>query len=390
MRKHLGTIVSLAVLLSIVALACGQRPVTVEQPPPASAQVSTGASVRGGWEEDWERTLAAARKEGQVNVYANLGPEWRQAFIDVMEKKYSMTVDALMGTSAEIAERIMREQRLKINNADLVLSISASNFDKIYQPAGVLQPLEKMLVLPEVIDPKAWWRGELTWLDPDEKTLLAHREYVAPPTVINTDMVKPGELKSWNDLLDPKWKGKIVIMDPTIGGAGSSTLAMLAYAIKDWDFVRALVKQELNPQRNNRLAAEWVARGRYPILIGPSKGDVFPFMQAGAPIEYFTPSEGTYSSVGGGGTIAQLKGSPHPNAAKIFINFLLSKEGQTLQTRTTGFQSMRVDVPTDHLDPTTVLQPGMKYYSTIEKGFREKETELQKEVTRIFEASLKK
>ncbi|MBI4331048.1 MAG: extracellular solute-binding protein [Chloroflexi bacterium] len=376
------------VLLSILVLvlaACAPQ----QQAGPATApeRGPQGSAVKTAWEQEWDSTLAAAKKEGKVVVYTGYGAEWREALSEPMARKYGISVDALTARSAEIAERVMREQKNRVFQADIVV-VGSSQFLLTFQPEGALQSIEKSLILPEVTDSKVWWRGEIPWLDKDTKSYLQFYEYVTPPIVINTDMVKPGEVKAWKDLLNPKWKGQIVINDPTISGSGQKTMTMLAYSIMDWDYINQFAKQEPVIQRDPRLLVEWVARGKYPIVIAPEKAVVFEFAKLGAPITQMVPTEGAYLEASYG-FVSQPKGSPHPSAAKVFINFLMSREGQTLSSRATGHQSTRVDVPTDHLESIVVRQPGIKYISTNDKDFMDKEVDLKKRVIEIF-APLKK
>ncbi|MBI4331589.1 MAG: extracellular solute-binding protein [Chloroflexi bacterium] len=375
------------ILLSGVALACTSGQTPAEQRASTLAATKPEASAKPAWEQDWERTLKGARDEGRLVIYTGYGSDFRQAFGDAMKTKYGVTLEAVAGRTEEVMVRLAREQQNRVHNGDVAtLSI---NYLPILKRDNLLQPMEQLLVLPEVVDAKGWYREQIVWLDPDEKTTATFREAVNPPWVINTDLVKAGDLKSWNDLLAPSWKAKILMNDPTLTGGGQSLIIWLGYSIMDWDFVRALLKQEPNVQRDNRLMVEWVARGRYPILLGPRKEEPFQFMQAGAPIKFMVPKEGTYLAVGDG-AVAQLRTSPHPNAAKVFINFLLGREGQTIMARTSGYESSRVDIPTDYLDPATVRQPGVKYVSQLDAGFREQELELRKEAVKIFEAYLRK
>ncbi|MBI4330099.1 MAG: ABC transporter substrate-binding protein [Chloroflexi bacterium] len=381
---HKITAIKMAVLalmlLPALVLACAPRP---EPAPVAASPPARGASSKPAWEQEWDRTLGAARKEGQVTIYETYGAEWRVAMNEVMEKKYGITVSTVTGKSMEIGERILREQRNKLYQADVIAVISSSAFLDIYQSAGVLQSFEPMLILPEVIDPKAWAGGKLNWFDPDTKTLLWFREMVSAPVLINTDMVKPQEMKVWDDLLSPKWKGKMILSDPAIGGAGKVVMTMLAYAIKDWNYIDRLVKQEPNVQRDYRLMAEWVSRARYPIAIGPGKGEVAQFKQAGAPIQLVNFEDGSITG-SGSGSLAVPNGSPHPNAAKVFINFLLSKEGQNITARVGGYPSARVDVPTDFLDPEVVRRPGIKYFSTEDRGYLQKLDEITRRLAEVM------
>ncbi|MBI4333903.1 MAG: extracellular solute-binding protein [Chloroflexi bacterium] len=371
-------------LLSVVNLACGSRPEV--QPPAVTQKEGAATTAKAIWEREWEQTLKAAREEGKVSFYSGYNQNFRVAFAEALAKKYSITMDPVIGSTEDITSRLLTENRAGIYYADVT---SLSTTTMIRYPEGILQPLDRLLILPEVTDPKAWWGGQLTWLDPDKKTMLAWRDTVTPSIVINTEMVKPEEIKSWNDVLNPKLKGKILVQDPTTGGGGQRVMGMLIYKIMNKDFVQALVKQEPELQKDNRLLVEWVARGKYPILLGPRKEEVFQFLQAGAPIAYITPSEGTYTSVGDG-AVAMPRSSTHPNAVKVFLNFFLSSEGQTIAAQTMGQHSLRVDVPTSFLDPATVRQPGVRYISTLEKEYRDRETALAEEVSTIFRGYLKK
>ncbi|MBI4332821.1 MAG: extracellular solute-binding protein [Chloroflexi bacterium] len=366
-------------LLSVTVLACAEVAVTQQQAT-QPAKPGAAAPAKPGWEQDWERTLAEAKKEGSVAVYLSES-DWRQQMAEVLSKKFGITLDMFTGNTGLVMERVMSEQRQGIYNADVIF-MGTSQFKGSLEPAGVLTPLEKELLLPEVKDPKAWWRGELNWLDPDTRTFLNFREYPNPGMLINTDLVKREELKSWSNLLDPKWKGKIVLDDPVQGGGGGQRLmTVLAYGVMDWEYISRLVKQEPILVRNSRLMVEWVARGRNPILVGGRTDVGTEFIKSGSPAAFYTPAEGTYLGTGTG-FAGRLRTSSHPNAARVFLNFFLSREGQTLYSRLSGYQSSRSDVPTDHL--LSIREPGMKYFSVLEEGYMKKEMELRERVVEIF------
>ena len=121
-----------------------------------------------------------------------------------------------------------------------------------------------------------------------------------------------------------------------------------------------MAKQKLLISRDDRLACEWVARGKSAIVIGPKPDLIDEFIKAAVPVRYVIPKEGSYIEPGSG-SFSLLNKAPHPNAAKIFINWLLTKEGQTLYSKTVGVESAREDVPTEHIDPQLIRKPGQKY-----------------------------
>jgi len=103
-----------------------------------------------------------------------------------------------------------------------------------------------------------------------------------------------------------------------------------------------------------------LAQGKYPICLACSDTDSKPLKEQGLPIQPFDPQkvrEGGYLS-GGNGVLGLFNKAPHPNAARVYINWLLTQEGQTVNSKAQDLPSWRVDVPTDHLSPTVLPQPG--------------------------------
>jgi ABC-type Fe3+ transport system substrate-binding protein len=157
--------------------------------------------------------------------------------------------------------------------------------------------------------------------------------------------VKPEEIVSWDSLLDPKWKGKIVLLDPRSPGSGESNWAFLL-KIKGESFLAKLAAQDMMVGRNLRQLAEQVARGKYLVSIGVSYYTYLPFIKAGLPVRSVSNIKEGYYAGTGSGNLAILKNAPHPNAAKVFVNWLLSKEGQTAVTKALGQPTRRFDVDT--------------------------------------------
>ncbi len=381
MKKVQFTTVLAAMLLPLVLVSCGPQPTATPNTP--SPKITTAeVTAKPAWETDWERTLAAAKKEGKVVIYTTNNGNWRQAFDEALSKQYGIGVDTVVGRGEELIERATREQSSGVNFADILFT-SVTFIQGIPQLAGLIDNLERELILPEVTDPKGWWSGTLPWFDQSTKTALGTRLYLSPPMIVNTDLVRPEEINSWSDLLHPKWKGRILLADPTVGGGANVTMGMLIYKIKDMDFVKLLAKQEPIISRDRRIVVEWVARGKNPVSIGPGKEVVLEFMDAGAPIKYVVPSEGAQLT-SGSGFVTVLKNRSHPNAARVFANFFLSRQGQALNSRILGMQSTRTDVPTDFLPPILVRQPGGKYFADVDKEYIEKQPQLMTQVTDIF------
>jgi iron(III) transport system substrate-binding protein len=227
-------------------------------------------------------------------------------------------------------------------------------------PAKVLDPLEANLIIPEVKDLKLWRNGALEFLDPGRQ-LLVMSPYQRGTLFVNTTLANPKEFKSYKDLLDPKWKGKIVADDPRKAGPGQATFTFFfLHPELGAKFIRALAGQGLTLLRDYAQEVNMLGQGRYPVGLGLSDSLAEQRAKQGVPVEIVDIrqlKEGSDTSPASGG-LSIFNRAPHPNAAKVYINWLLSKEGQTIYAHATGYISNRLDVPTDHAAPWRVPQPG--------------------------------
>jgi iron(III) transport system substrate-binding protein len=172
---------------------------------------------------------------------------------------------------------------------------------------------------------------------------------MTPSLFYNTNVAKPQEFRSYSDLLDSKWKGKIGLRDPRVPGGGLSMWAFLM-DLKGEEFIKRLAQQELFVSRNARQLADALAKGSLALTIGVGFRDFDPFLDSGLPIKHLPAfKEGNYVS-GGNGIVGIIKGVPHPNGAKVFFNWLLSREGQELHGKLAQQPTRRLDVDTKGLD----------------------------------------
>ncbi len=175
------------------------------------------------------------------------------------------------------------------------------------------------------------------WVDNAKKYIYSFTAYMTETVWYNSTLVRAEEIVSWDSLLDPKWKGKIAILDPRTPGSGESTWAFLL-KIKGEPFLSKLAAQDMMVGRNLRQLGEAVARGKAAISIGLSYYTYLPFIKAGLPVRSLSAIKEGYYAATGSGNLAILKNVPHPNASKVFVNWLLSKEGQTAFTKAVDTQ----------------------------------------------------
>ncbi len=382
-------------LTGLLLLACAPKAASVAAPAPhapaqqaAPSVPAASAPTRAAWEEEWERWVEGAKKEGKLVLYSTGGTTLRTALSQAFKQKFGIALEVVSGKGAEMAEKLMTERRAGLHLVDAYIGGSTTVVTQL-KPAGVLDPLKPVLILPEVLDKSVWRGGELRFLDAEERYNLALAVQASASMVVNTELVKPGEIKGYKDLLNPKWKGKIILNDPTMAGTGSKHFGMVGSRILNWDYWREMVKQEPVILIDQRLQVEWLARGKYAVLIATKPEIVEEFRRAGAPLGWVSPIEGSYMT-SGSGTLCLINRAPHPNAARVFINWLATKEGSAVFSRGLGILASRLDVSTEGIEPVLLLKPDVKYFVSDDEKFTIEQPEHYKLAKEIFAPLLKK
>ncbi len=339
-----------------------------------------------GWEQDWNQSVTQAKKEGKLFIYAT--GQVSDAFLP-FKVKYGIDVEVVVGRGSEISTRLITERRAGLFLAD-VYQGGATTLITAIKPAATLDSLEKIIVLPDVLDETRWLNGRIPFVD-KEKMVLSFIAATDPDYIVNTKLVGPDELKNYLDILNPKWKGKIVMNDPTTAGSGLKWFGLVVRESlgpeKGKEYMKNLAKQEPMITRDQRLQMDWVALGKYAVAIAPQRELVDEFQKLGAPIKPLELFESTDISPGSG-NVALINRAPHPNAARLFINWLLTKEGQTSYVKVFGSPSARLDVSTEGLDPSTIPDPKGKYFIPSE-AFYLGQTEMRELAVEIFGPLLK-
>jgi iron(III) transport system substrate-binding protein len=311
--------------------------------------------------------IAAAKAEGSVAVDAPPSDGLRDLFVQGFQRDYGIAVSFISGGSASSGARVRAERAAGKYLLDVFVTGSDTPL-MTFLPSGWLDKVEPVLIDPEVIDKSKWRDGHLWYLD-DGHMMLRTIMYVTPAIVVNSKYVKPSEVSTWKALLDPKWQGKIVTKDPGTPGGGTAFVAEL-YQTFGPDFIKKLFKdQKPLISRDYRQMTQFAATGNYPILIGPEMGSVQEFQRAGYQLVPVLPTDAPKIVTGGWGTSCLMNKAPHPNAAKLFINWLATRRIQEAFAKATLQVSLRTDVKYDGFPDWFFPQKGVKYLDTYDQTF---------------------
>ncbi len=332
MRTRNGSLLNFVILILFLTLLLARA---------ANSQQDKSAGA-----SEWDKIVAAAKKEGKVTVSLPATNEMKRQIEEQFKKRYGIEVETFTARGSAAVRRMADEFKAGVRYFDVHIGGSSSIVSGLLDE-GILEPIEPWLVLTEVKDPKQWWGGYL-WVDNAKKYVYTFQAYLSEVIWYNTNLLNPNEIRSMDDFLNPKWKGKIGYLDPRTPGAGDSTWAFM-WQVKGEDYLKKLVAQDLYLGRDQRVLAESLAKGRVAVMIGLSYYSYEPFLKAGLPIKAVPKlKEGNYGT-GGSGNLAILKNSAHPNATKVFVNWLLSHEGQEITSKTLGQATRRLDVDTGFL-----------------------------------------
>jgi len=312
------------------------------------------------WESEWNKILHEARREGKVVLRASSDPVLRRKLPAEFKRRFGIDVEYLVGRSSEIAAKLRVERRVGISTVDVFLG-GITTITSILYPE-MIDPLRPALILPDVLKPSNWKRGNLWFLDPEGKYALRLNNSMSSVIEINTRYVKRKDLNSVRDLLHPQWKGKMALMDPTVPGTGNM-IATAFYVLLGQEFVRKLyVDQRPIMTRNRRQLADWLARGTYPLVGGVPDRAIERLKDEGFPVASIPGFSDFGGIVGAGsGIMTLMNKAPHPNAARVFVNWLASREGLEFFSRINQTPTTRSDVDESFVPAEQIPRPGVSY-----------------------------
>ena len=344
---------------------------------------ATSASAQPS-KAEWEKVVESAKKEGKAVVSIPASAELRKLIEEGFKKRYGgIDLELVPARGTSITRRIVEESKAGVRNFDIHIGGTNSIINGLLD-VGVVEPVEPYFLLTEVKDPKNWWGGHM-WVDRAKKYVYSFQAYLTESTWRNETLAKAEEFKTLDDLLNPKWKNRIGILDPRTPGAGDSNWAFL-WQVKGEEYLKKLAAQNLTLGLDQRVLGESLAKGKIAIVLGLTYYSLLPFVNAGLPVKPIPRlKEGTFGT-GGSGNIALIKNMPHPNATKVFINWILTREGQEITTKAMGQATRRLDVDTKWLNEVGVL-PAKDHLSV--KDYLEVENQSEEKLEKVREPAIR-
>ncbi len=332
------------------------------------AGVTMAREVKSTWRAELARTVQAAEKEKRVVIYGSR--DYGRIFAKFQKKYPKIKVVHVPGRGSQTAQRVLSERRAGKYVADLYLSGAWTGYNVLYK-RKTLDPIKPILILPEILDESKWWQGRHKYADDKGEYLFSFNGEIVPYFAYNTKLVNPKDISSYWDFLNSKWKGKMVMLDPTIGGPVGPILTFLYYTpgLGPKFLSRLLQETNVTISRDERQIGDWLGVGRFVISLFTHIGRLRldEAQKQGLPVDWFGPKnfkEGI-ALTSAAGNVGLFNQAPHPNAAKLAINWLLSREGQiTYQSINPGVDSRRIDIPKDNLASFARRVEGVKYVDT--------------------------
>jgi iron(III) transport system substrate-binding protein len=273
--------------------------------------------------------LDAAAREGKVVWYASVDVKVAEAIAKAFKAAYpKIDVDVERSGSERVFQRINQEHQSGIHNVDVVNSSDASHFLYWKQQKWLAAhtPPDVKRYAPQYKDPDGFyaaWRATLSVMG------------------YNTNLVAEKDAPtSYADLLDPRWKGKLVKSHP--GYSGTSLTGTYAIVkVLGWDYLAKLAKQDVQQLQSTTATPKSIASGERAVMVDGNEYNMFIEIDRKSPVRIIYPKEGTPFVTS---PTAIFADAPHPNAARVFQNFLYTVKAQQLVVDMGGARSLHPDV----------------------------------------------
>jgi iron(III) transport system substrate-binding protein len=333
-----------------------------------AARIGAAADVRSPASQEWDTIVKKAEEEGQVTVYATDSIGNAQMIWTAFQKRYPKIklIGTTMGRGSDLFPKLYGERRAGKFLADVFLGAPSAVYLNLYR-AKIIEPIPPMLVHPGVIDVSKWWMGRHHYIDAEGQYIFMYESAVyGPPLYFNTNLVNEKEIKSAWDLVQPRWKGKYQALQ--IGPTQGSTALTYVYHHPQLGpkFVERIYR-DMEPTlfRDIRQGTDWLSQGKFALCFLCRRIDRAAMQ--GLPVAELNPYQiEERPGIGSGsGALVLMNQHPHPNGAKVFINWYLSLEGQIAfrQANTDELRvtSLREDLPPEIVPPTAARRKDKDY-----------------------------
>jgi iron(III) transport system substrate-binding protein len=323
---------------------------------PAAARAQPAA-----WQSVWTEMQVAAKREGALVVATSPDPPRRDFLLKQWKEDYPEIELSLSIANAGFVPRLATERQAGKYLWDILHTGPTTGFDAIR--GGMLDPLLPELILPEVRDPASWGGWDDAFFDAGKRYMLGLvTDLLAPYYDAKAIAPEKAATLGLKLLLDPALKGRIAWYDPRNAGPGASFLVLIDKVLGRDALWKIAVDQEPVFYGSFNDIAQAMVRGRAMIGLGANPKLVFKeYYAAGLPLDIRPLGNTPETAWRGtdGCTLAVMNGRPHPNAARLFVNWIMTKRVSELMAKAQHYDSRRTDIPP--LDPTYAAIRGAHY-----------------------------
>lgn len=328
-RKYyvVGSMVAAALVLAAGCSSGGQSTNNGASGGSQAASVPASAGASGGSTGASDADLVkAAQQEGGLTLYTAATQTAAQAQADAFTKKYGVKVSMVRMTGAQLTQRVEAEAQASQPAAD-VLVTSDPVMVKTGMTKGWLTSLQDANI------PGYPWDFPARFLQKDFGSAVVLLQLTG--IAYNTDLVKGADVpKSWEDLLDPKWQGKIGIADLKSSLGYTAEWQVINKQVGN-DFLAKLGKQKLKVYASGAPASAALGAGEVALLADQLITNVVPVKEKGAPVAWVIPDKTTSLD----DYVALVAKAKHPNAAKLFTSYIMSQEGADILAKASNSTS---------------------------------------------------
>lgn len=335
--------------------------------------LASGHAVAQEWKAEWDKVLALARKEGVVKVSGPPGAFQRQAITETWTKAFpEIKLEYTGARGTQIVARVVREREAGVFNWDAILASTDPTVFSL-KPINALLPLREAIIIKDLLADTTWRDGFASgFVDRTKEFFYSPVGTAGILGFVNRGCLPEAVFNKAADMKTPALRGKIVWFDPTQPSTGTQGIGLLSVVHgEDW-LKDMFLNHGVLFSRDYKQMTDWAVNCSRPVAIG-MPNDVLEQMQKHGIGKNVVEIDGrgffgdrNPGGVGGNASIGLYRNAPNPNAAKVFLNWYLSKDLQEAYAKLVKVNSRRADV--EPADPARVMKPGVNYFNTSEEN----------------------